>query len=85
MATRHQQRVKKRATQHSRRLPDRSSAAQRAAQLRLAWYVGLGLMACSMSSIGLPIAIAVAVGHEIARRARTEALRELIKGVEAGA
>ncbi len=67
-----------------RRLPARSPAAQRAAERRLAWYLGLGLMAV-FDVIEWPLAIVIAVGHEIAHRARTEALRELAEGIEAGA
>lgn len=39
----------------------------------------------ALELIDWPIAIVIAVGHEIAHRARTEALRELAEGVEAGA
>jgi len=35
--------------------------------------------------IDWPIAIVIAVGHELTYRARTEALRELAEGIEAGA
>jgi hypothetical protein len=51
---------------------------------RLAWYGGLALMAV-FEVIDWPIAIVIAVGHEMAHRARTEVLRELAEGVEAGA
>jgi len=51
---------------------------------RLAWYGGLALMAL-LEVIDWPIAIVIAVGHELTYRARTEALRELAEGIEAGA
>jgi hypothetical protein len=51
---------------------------------RLAWYGGLALMAV-LEVIEWPIAIVMAVGHEFAHRARTQALRELAEGIEAGA
>ena len=51
---------------------------------QLAWYAGLALMAlCEV--IEWPLALVVAVGHEIAHRARSRAIRELAEGVEAGA
>jgi hypothetical protein len=62
----------------------RSTASQHAARQRLLWYVGLGLMAI-IDVIDWPVAIVIAVGHEIAFRARTAAMRELAKGIEAGA
>jgi len=31
-----------------------------------------------------PVALVIAVGHEIAHRARTRAIRELAEGIEAG-
>jgi hypothetical protein len=49
---------------------------------RLAWYLGLGLMAV-FEMIDWPVAIVIAIGHEIAHRARTQALRELAEGIEA--
>jgi hypothetical protein len=33
--------------------------------------------------IDWPVAIVIAIGHEIAHRARTQALRELAEGIEA--
>ena len=81
MARKKPPRLKKRAP---RRLPAGSPARQQAAQRRLAWYVGLGLMA-ALDVIDWPIAIVIAVGHEIAHQARTEAIRELAEGIEAGA
>ena len=68
----------------TRRVADRLAGGQRARHQRLAWYGGLALMA-ALEIIDWPIAIVIAVGHEIAHRARTKALRELAEGVEAGA
>ena len=51
---------------------------------RLAWYAGLGVMAV-VEVIEWPLALVIAVGHELAYRARTRALRELAEGIEAGA
>jgi hypothetical protein len=60
------------------------AVSRHAADQRLAWYVGLGLMAV-LEIIDWPVALVIAVGHEIAHRARTRALRELAEGIEAGA
>lgn len=49
---------------------------------RLAWYAGLTLVA-ALELIDWPVAIVVAVGHELAHRARTRALRELAEGIQA--
>jgi hypothetical protein len=68
----------------ARRAVDRLAGSPRARHQRLAWYGGLALMA-ALEIIDWPIAIVIAVGHEIAHRARTQALRELAEGVEAGA
>jgi hypothetical protein len=48
----------------------------------LAWYAGLTLVA-ALELIDWPVAIVVAVGHELAHRARTRALRELAEGIQA--
>jgi hypothetical protein len=76
--------ARQRTTQAPPRLLAHSPAAQHVARQRLLWYVGLGLMAI-IEVIDWPVAIGIAVGHEIAYRARTAALRELAKGIEAGA
>lgn len=49
---------------------------------RVAWYVGLALMAL-FEVIDWPVALVIGVGHEIAHRARSQAMRELAEGVEA--
>ena len=72
-------RVKRRSTrQRSRiRVPDSRSP------VHLAWYVGVAVMAL-FEVIEWPLAIVVAVGHEIGHRSRNKALRELAEGIEAG-
>ena len=49
----------------------------------LAWYAGVTVMAL-LEVIEWPLAIVIAVGHEIAHRSRNKALRELAEGIEAG-
>jgi hypothetical protein len=61
-----------------------SSSQRRAADQRLAWYAGLALMAV-FELVDWPVALIIAFGHEMAHRARTQALRELAEGIEAGA
>jgi hypothetical protein len=39
----------------------------------------------ALEIIDWPIAITIGVGHELAHRARSEAVRELVEGIEAGA
>jgi hypothetical protein len=48
----------------------------------VAWYVGVTVMAL-LEVIEWPLAIVIAVGHEIAHRSRNKALRELAEGIEA--
>jgi hypothetical protein len=49
----------------------------------LAWYAGITVMAL-FEVIEWPVALVIAVGHEIAHRSRSKALRELAEGIEAG-
>ena len=49
---------------------------------RLAWYLGLAVMA-AFEVIDWPVAIVIGVGHEVAHRTHTAALRELAEGIEA--
>jgi hypothetical protein len=49
----------------------------------LAWYAGITVMAL-FEVIEWPVALIIAVGHEIAHRSRSKALRELGEGIEAG-
>ena len=51
---------------------------------RLAWYAGLAVMVV-LEVVEWPLAVVIAVGHEIAHRARKRAIRELAEGIEAGA
>jgi len=62
----------------------RQATLARRSDPRLAWYLGLGIMA-AIEVIEWPLAIVLAIGHEITYRARTRALQELAKGMEAGA
>jgi hypothetical protein len=48
----------------------------------VAWYLGVAVMAL-FEVIEWPLAIVIAVGHEIAHRSRNKALRELAEGIEA--
>jgi len=50
---------------------------------RLAWYTGLAVMAV-LEVIEWPLAIVLVLGHEIAHRAHSEALRDFAEGVERG-
>jgi predicted membrane protein len=60
-----------------------ASAPEPHAVERLAWYAGLTLMAL-FEVIEWPIAVVIAVGHEISHRARSRAIRQLAEGIEAG-
>jgi hypothetical protein len=61
-----------------------AQATQPATAERLAWYVGLALMA-AFDVIDWPVALVIAVGHELASRGRERALREFAQGLVAGA
>ena len=63
--------------------PHRASVAQSHSAEHLAWYAGLTLMAL-FEVIEWPVALVIAVGHELAHRARNRAIRELAEGIEAG-
>ena len=51
---------------------------------RFGWYVGVTVMAI-IEIIEWPLAIMMMLGHEIAHRAHSRALRDFAEGVEAGA
>ena len=51
---------------------------------RFGWYVGVAVMA-AIEIIEWPLAIMMMLGHEIAHRAHSKALRDFAEGVEAGA
>lgn len=74
------------APQRKRRLARQRRSTQAAisghTDPRLAWYLGLGLMAV-IEVIEWPVALVLAVGHELTYRARTRALKELARGIEA--
>jgi len=84
LETRRQRR--RRVTAKQRRsvslLHSRAVAAQRP-HLRVGWYAGLAVMA-AVEVIEWPLAILMMLGHELAHRAHTEALRDFAEGVEAG-
>jgi hypothetical protein len=61
----------------------RASVAESHSAEHLAWYAGLTLMAL-FEVIEWPVALVIAVGHEIAHRARNKAIRDLAEGIEAG-
>jgi len=61
----------------------RASHAQSHSAEHLAWYAGLTLMAL-FEVIEWPVALVIAIGHELAHRARNKAIRELAEGIEAG-
>ena len=80
--TRRNGRVK--AAQQRRRSVKRSRVATKLPHPRLGWYAGLTVMAI-VEIIEWPLAIIMMVGHEIAHRAHSQALRDFAEGVEAGA
>jgi hypothetical protein len=51
---------------------------------RFGWYVGVTVMAI-VEIIEWPLAILMMVGHEVAHRTHSQALRDLAEGLEAGA
>ena len=59
-----------------------AATASRALDPRLAWYAGLALITV-LEAIEWPVALIIGVGHELTYRARTRALKELAKGIEA--
>ena len=64
------------SVQHSRRAIELSRP-------HLGWYAGLAVMA-AIEMIEWPLAIMMILGHEIAHRARSDALRDFAEGIEAG-
>jgi hypothetical protein len=63
--------------------PRRAPIPEAHAPEQLAWYSGLALMAL-LEVIEWPVAIVIAVGHEISHRVRSRVLREFAEGIEAG-
>ena len=79
-------RRKRRQTAKGRRTtasPHSRGATQRP-HPRLGWYAGLAVMA-AIEVIEWPLAILMMLGHEIAHRAHTQALRDFAEGIESGA
>src|SRR5262249_52553958 len=60
-----------------------SRAAVQLRHLRVGWFVGVAAMA-AVEIIEWPLAIVMMLGHEIAHRAHSAALRDFAEGVEAG-
>ena len=80
MAQRRRQGTGGAQTERRRRSNDRSQRPKaQSVDPRFAWYVGLALVAL-FEIIDWPVALVIGVGHEIAYRARSRALRELAEG-----
>jgi len=62
----------------------RSPGATQRPHPRLGWYAGLVVMA-AVEVIEWPLAILMMLGHEIAHRAHSQALRDFAEGIESGA
>jgi hypothetical protein len=72
------------ATRRRSRSMPHSRGATRRAHPRLGWYAGLAVMA-AVEIIEWPLALMMMLGHEIAHRAHSQAVRDFAEGVEAGA
>jgi hypothetical protein len=72
------------AAQQRRTSAQRRQMATKLPHPRLGWYAGLTVMAV-IEIIEWPLAIIIMVGHEIAHRAHSKALRDFAEGVEAAA
>jgi len=77
---------KRRQTATRRRSTPRlqSRGATQRPHPRFGWYVGLAIMA-AIEVIEWPLAIVMMLGHEIAHRAHSQALRDFAEGIESGA
>ncbi len=84
LAERNRRRRRVAATPQRSILVRHSQTTARFRHRNLAWYAGLGVMA-AIEVIEWPLAILMMLGHEIAHRAHSEALRDFAEGVEAGA
>ena len=73
-----------RSAQQRRPSVRRSTAATTRPHPRFGWYVGVTAMAI-IEIIEWPLAIMMMLGHEIAHRAHSRALRDFAEGIEAGA
>jgi hypothetical protein len=83
LETRSQPKRRAPARRRNTRIPH-ARAAARLPHPRVGWYAGLAVMA-AVEIIEWPLAILMMVGHEIAHRVHSKALREFAEGVEAGA
>ena len=72
------------ATQRRRTSGGNSRPTAKLPHARVGWYAGLAVMAI-FEVIEWPLAIVMMVGHEIAHRTHTQALRHFAEGVESGA
>jgi len=72
------------ATQQRNTSRPRSRRVTRRRHPRFGWYAGLAVMA-AIEVIEWPLALVMMLGHEIAHRAHSQALRDFAEGVEAGA
>ena len=72
------------AAQQRRTSVRRTRTATKLPHPRLGWYAGLAVMAI-IEMIEWPLAIVMMLGHEMAHRAHSRALRDFAEGVEAGA
>jgi len=71
------------ATQRRRTSERHSRGATQLSRPHLAWYAGLAVMA-TIEVIEWPLVIMMILGHEIAHRANSEALRDFAEGIQAG-
>ena len=62
----------------------RSRGATQRPHPRFGWYAGLAVMA-AIEIIEWPLALMMMLGHEMAHRAHSQALRDFAEGIEAGA
>ena len=79
---RRKQRMKATQRRNGSGRPSRAKAGR--PHPRFGWYAGVAVMA-TLEIIEWPLAIMMMVGHEIAHRAHSEALRDFAEGVESGA
>ena len=82
--TKHRKRRRAPVTQRRNVSRRHSRGATQRPHPRFGWYGGLAVMAV-IEIIEWPLAIMMMLGHEIAHRAHSQALRDFAEGVEAGA
>jgi len=82
--------TKRRRTRHRTATQRRNTSTRASRRVtrrphpRLGWYAGLAVMA-AIEIIEWPLALMMMLGHEIAHRAHSQALRDFAEGVESGA